>query len=242
MIIIVPCYNEYYRLNKKAFSNFLEKNPDIRIIFSDDASTDDTINLLEKIQSNAKSQVFICKLQTNQGKAETVRKAVLYAFEQKFSFSKIAYIDADLSVSLEECLWISTLLHDKKLFVFCSRISKIDNTIVRSDFRHYSGRIVATIIANLLKIKVYDTQCGCKTFDANLAKAIFQEPFISRWLFDVELFFRIIKLYSRKELKQMSLEIPLLSWIDEGGSKVKLSYFFKMWRDLYLIKKRYDGI
>lgn len=242
MVIIIPCYNEYNRLDQKSFTKFLKNNPDVKIIFSDDASIDFTVNLLEKIQPNFKSQVYISKSQTNEGKAEAVRKAVLYALEENFSFTKIAYLDADLSVSLEECLSLSNQLNNKNLFVFGSRISKVDNTIVRSDFRHYSGRFVATIIANLLNISVYDTQCGCKIFDAQLAKIIFQEPFISRWLFDVELFFRVIKLYSREDLKKISLEIPLKTWIDKGDSKVKISYFFKIWRDLYLIKKKYERV
>mgnify|MGYP005840539049 CR=1 FL=1 len=239
MVIIVPCFNEANRLNKIAFTNFLKKNPDVKIVFSDDGSIDNTIKLLEEIQTDFKSQIYICRLKTNVGKAEAVKKGVLYSFDQDFSFNKIAYLDADLSVSLEECLSFSNQLSNKILFVFGSRISKIDNTIVRSDFRHYSGRFVATIIANLLNIAVYDTQCGCKIFNAELAKTIFQESFISKWLFDVELFFRIIKLYSKEELKEISLEIPLKTWIDTGDSKVKLSYFFKMWRDLYLIKKQY---
>jgi len=220
----------------------LKENLEVKIVFSDDASVDKTVELLEKIQDEFKSQVHICRLQTNEGKAEAVRKAVLYAFDQELSFNKISYMDADLSVSLEELMSISYQLSQKKIFAFGSRISKIDNTIIRSNFRHYSGRIIATMISKLLKIAVYDTQCGCKIFDAKLAKELFRDPFISRWLFDVELFFRIIKLYSREELKEISLEVPLKTWVDGGDSRVKPTYFFKIWRDLFLIKKRYSGV
>lgn len=242
MIIIIPCFNEFNRLNKKAFLAFLATHPTVKIIFSDDASTDQTLILLKEIQNNFSNQVFICTLSKNQGKAAAVRNAVLFAFEQKISFDKIAYLDADLSVSLEECLSLFEYVNNKKIVVFGSRICKIDNTIIRSNFRHYSGRFVATIISNLLKIKVYDTQCGCKIFDAKLAKIIFNEPFISRWLFDVELFFRIIQQYSREEMRNITAEIPLKSWIDEGGSKLKITYFFKMWKDLYFIKKKYQDV
>lgn len=242
MIITVPCYNEYNRLKKKYFINFLKENPDVKIVFSDDGSKDDTNKLLKEIQSHFKSQVYICNLKSNKGKDEAIRMAVLYAFDKNLNFSKIAYLDADLSVSLEECLSLSRQLNKKNIFIFGSRVSLLNNIIIRNDFRHYSGRFVATIIANLLKIKVYDTQCGCKIFDAKLAKTIFKDPFISKWLFDVELFFRIIALYSREDFKEISLEIPLKSWIDKGNSKVKISYFFKMWRDLYLIKKQYYNV
>jgi dolichyl-phosphate beta-glucosyltransferase len=239
MVIVIPCYNEFNRLNKKEVTNFLQANPEVKIIFSDDASTDRTLQLLQEIQLNFSSQVYIYKSPVNQGKAEAVRQAVLYAFQQQISITKIGYIDADLSVSLEECLALSTKVNDKILFVFGSRIAKIDNTIIRSDFRHYTGRFVATIISKLLQITVYDTQCGCKIFDAKLASIIFQEAFISKWLFDVELFFRIINLYTASKLKDIAREIPLQSWIEKGDSAVKLTYAIKMWQDLYLIYKRY---
>ena len=242
MLIIIPCFNEYERLPIKDIESFLKQHKNIKIIFSDDASTDNTLKLLEKIRFDFNDQVSIYKLKINKGKAEAIRQAALHAFQKIDGFDKIAYLDADMAVSLEECVEHSKLLKKNKVLVFGSRISKIDNTIIRSDFRHYSGRFIATIISNLLEIKVYDTQCGCKIIDKSLAEKILNTPFISKWLFDVELFFRIIKLYSRADLKDICVEIPLKSWIDKGGSKVKITYFFKMWRDLYLIKKAYKDV
>lgn len=242
MIIIVPTYNEFEKIDTNAYLDFLKNTKNVSLIFSEDGSTDDTIKILKEIQELYSSQVHLCISKQNNGKAEAIRKAVLYGFNKGLKFERIAYLDADLSVSLEECYSISNLLTNDISFAFGSRISKIDNTIIRSQFRHYSGRFIATIISNLLGISVYDTQCGCKVFDAKLAKKVFDEAFISKWLFDVEIFFRIIKLNSRNQIKHLALEIPLKSWIDAGGSKVKLSYFFKMWYDFYLIKKQYREI
>lgn len=242
MIIVIPCYNEFNKIDKNAFINFLKNTPGVSLVFSEDGSTDNTLSVLKEIQGLFRSQVHICISKKNNGKAEAIRRAVLYSFNKGLKFDKIAYLDADLSVSLEECISISKLLSKNILFVFGSRISKIDNVIIRSQFRHISGRLVATVISNLLHIPVYDTQCGCKVFDAKLAEPLFEESFISKWLFDVEIFFRIINLYPRNKLNQISLEIPLNTWIETGGSKVKLSYFFKMWIDFYLIKKQYREI
>ena len=242
MKIIVPCYNEYHKIDKNRYIQFLKNQEDVGIVFSDDGSTDGTLKTLKEIQQSCSSQVHICVSTQNNGKAGAIRKAVLYCYDEGLEFDKIAYLDADLSVSLEECYSISGLLNKDILFAFGSRISKIDNTIIRTHFRHFSGRFVATMISNLLGVAVYDSQCGCKVFDAKLAKTVFEDAFISKWLFDVEIIFRIIKLYSRKQLKNMALEIPLRSWIDAGDSKVKLSYFIRMWYDLYLIKKQYGEI
>ncbi|MEN8834409.1 MAG: glycosyltransferase [Polaribacter sp.] len=242
MIIIIPCYNEVKRLDKQAYINFLKHTPDVNLVFSDDGSTDDTISVLNDIKNAYENRVHIYVSKRNQGKAEAIRSAVLYRKTQNLKSSKIAYIDADLSVSLEECYALSKNINEKFHFVFGSRISKLDNTIYRSSFRHYSGRMVATVISNILDVSVYDTQCGCKIFKSDLALTVFEKPFISKWLFDVEIFFRIINLYSKTELKHIAREIPLESWIDTGGSKVKLTYFSRMWYEFYLIKKQYRGI
>lgn len=241
MVIIIPCYNEYAKLDKAAFTHFLENTENVSIVFSEDGSTDRTLESLREIRAKFASKVHIYLSKENHGKAEAIRSAVIYIYNSRLKFTKIAYIDADLSVSLEECMSIAKSISKPVLFAFGSRISKIDNTIIRTNFRHFSGRFVATITSNLLGIPVYDTQCGCKVFDATMARDLFAEAFISRWLFDVEIFFRIIKRYSREEVKEISSEIPLHSWIDFGSSKVKLSYFFKMWHDFYLIKKQYRG-
>jgi hypothetical protein len=70
-----------------------------------------------------------------------------------------------------------------------------------------------------------------------LAAAIFKDAFVSKWLFDVEIFDRIIKFYGRDKVLGKMLEVPLLRWVDRGDSKVKASYFFKLWIDLYRINK-----
>ena len=105
--------------------------------------------------------------------------------------------------------------------------------------RHILGRIIATFISNALGIAVYDTQCGCKIFNGNLAKKVFNEPFISKWLFDVELFFRMIKIHGKQQLKNICREVPLYEWVDVDGSKVSFSYGLKLWYDLFLINKKY---
>jgi len=242
MIIIVPCYLEYNRIDKMAFIQFLKKEVNVSIVFSDDGSTDNTISILNEIKSLFNDRVHVCASEKNKGKAEAIRLAVLYIANNKLKPTNIAYLDADLAVSIEECYDLSKNLNEKIHFVFGSRISKIDNTIIRSNFRHYSGRMVATVITKILGVTVYDTQCGCKIFKSDLAFKVFEKPFISTWLFDMEIFFRIINLYSYLELKHIAREIPLKSWIDTGGSKVSLKYFFRMWYELYLIKKKFHGV
>jgi len=218
---------------------FLEKNIEVSIVFSNDGSTDNTKDILESLKAQFPKRVHIISFESNKGKAAAVRAGILYAHKH-VNFDKIAYLDADLSTSLEECLSISQTVKNKVLFAFGSRILKIDNQIVRKYSRFLIGRILASVISNQLGLSVYDTQCGCKIFTKDLSYLVFQEHFISRWLFDVEIFHRIIRIKGREHMRHVSREIPLQSWIDTGNSKVKLSYFFRLWYDIIKIGSKYN--
>ena len=47
------------------------------------------------------------------------------------------------------------------------------------------------VVSNILVFLVYDNQCRAKIFSRKICDDIFYEPFISPWLFDVELFARL---------------------------------------------------
>ena len=239
LIIVIPCYNEFERLQEGSYETFLKQNNNARIIFSNDGSTDKTIEKLNAIRSIAPDRVFINSLEKNKGKAEAIREGVLYCFAENLQSDSIAYLDADGSTSLSECHSISQNINDGVLFAFGSRILKIDNNIIRKPYRHLIGRILATVISSQLKIHVYDTQCGCKVFRSDLAKEVFSERFISKWLFDVEIFHRIIKLYGKDKMQQICREIPLQNWIDTADSKVRFTYSFRIWYDILRIKRKY---
>lgn len=230
--ICIPCYNEFERFKFDDFKVFLIEHPEVHIMFINDASKDDTLSHLKNLQSLFKKRVEIIQNKTNLGKAESVRKGILKSAKTS---KYVAYLDADLATSLEECLSMALYLNKDKEFVFASRILKIGSIVERKFSRFLVGRFIATIISSLLDLKVYDTQCGCKLFKSNIAQEIFKEKFISKWLFDVELFYRFISSYGKEKAITKMEEIPVKKWIDEGGSKVSFTYFFKLWFDLYAI-------
>jgi len=236
--IIIPCYNEELRLPISEYEAFLSKDSKVILCFVNDGSTDNTQGVLLELKQKFNKNVAVVSYKNNMGKAEAVRKGIIYCNE-KFSHDAIAYLDADLATSLEECVELSTYLDSNISFVFGSRIMKIGSVIVRNHYRFLIGRVIATFISKILKLKVYDTQCGCKIFTKTLSETVFKDPFISKWLFDVEIFQRIILIYGRQQVLNKMIEIPLKRWIDKDGSKVKVSYFFKMLMDLYSINKKY---
>lgn len=236
--IVIPCFNEEGRLDKKRIYAFLKLQNQVFLCFVNDGSTDGTLEVLNEIKSKYKDLVSVISTEKNVGKAEAVRTGMDYCASH-FEYQKIAYLDADLATTLEECLEISDLVKNETLFAFGSRIKKIDNKIDRKMYRFLIGRIIATFISKQLKLPVYDTQCGCKIFEKNLSIKLFAGNFISKWLFDVEIFHRILKEYGIDKTISISKEVPLKSWIDYDDSKVKFTYIFKLWFDLYRIGRFY---
>jgi glycosyltransferase involved in cell wall biosynthesis len=236
--IVIPCYNEENGISNIEYSNFLNNNPEVLICFVNDGSTDNTLVVLKVLKEKHPNQIFILSLKNNSGKAEAVRAGINYC---NFSFKHeyIGYLDADLATTLEEFIDLRNYINKEILFTFGSRIRKVGSTIDRENSRFLIGRVIATFISNILEIKVYDTQCGSKLFTRAISEQLFQKEFISKWLFDVEIFYRMILLFGRETAIQKMLEIPLKLWVEKGDSKVKLSYGFKVWLDLYKIRKEY---
>tara|TARA_A100000164_G_scaffold381832_1_gene435821 strand:- start:18194 stop:18769 length:576 start_codon:yes stop_codon:yes gene_type:complete len=183
--------------------------------------------------------VDVISYENNRGKAEAVRKGILEC-SKKYDFNKIGFLDADLSISLDDALALFDLIKDEVEFCFYSRINDGSNEIKSKFHRKIIGKFIRTIINKLFPIDYYDTQCGCKIFSKELASQLFQKKFISKWLFDIEIFCRLFSIFDKKQYNIKVLEKTVIKWIDGGNSKVKFSYFFKMWVDFYKIYQEYD--
>lgn len=239
--IVIPCYNEEKGISNSEYSNFLENNPETFICFVNDGSKDDTLGVLNILKAKHNAQIHILSLEKNSGKAEAVRAGINYC-NQNFQHEYIGYLDADLATTLEEFIDLRNYLTGEVVFSFGSRIRKIGSTIERENSRFLIGRVVATFISNILDIKVYDTQCGSKLFTKEISEELFQKEFISKWLFDVEIFYRMILLFKREKAIKKMHEVPLKLWVEKGDSKVKFTYGFKLWFDLYKISRNYKKI
>lgn len=239
--IVIPCYNEEKSISNNEYSFFLKNNPEAFICFINDGSTDKTLEVLNILKSKHENQVCVLTLKKNSGKAEAVRTGINYC-NTNFGHQYVGYLDADLATTLEEFIELRNHLQGEIVFSFGSRIRKIGSTIKRENSRFLIGRIVATFISNILDIKVYDTQCGSKLFTKEISEKLFQKEFISKWLFDVEIFYRMILLFGKEKAVKKMIEIPLKLWVEKGDSKVKFTYGFKLWLDLFKINQKYKDL
>ena len=106
---------------------------------------------MTKLFNKFPEQIKILSYEKNKGKGNAVRYGFLYAVRQNMS-GNLAYLDADLSTSLEECKLLSKKINDKIKFVFGSRIRKSNNVIKRKFHRFVIGRSIATIISSILGV------------------------------------------------------------------------------------------
>ena len=243
--LIVPCYNEAARLDLAQFRCFLSSfllEP-VRILFVDDGSRDTTLRVLQQLCVGYEKRAAILRMPENQGKAEAVRAGIWHTLEN-FDPEVIGFWDADLATPLDAVPRLLEVLEEKPEIemVFGSRIQLLGRHVERLPVRHYLGRVFATVVSLVLNIPIYDSQCGAKLFrvDKNCAE-VFRRPFLSKWVFDVEILARYLKVYGgdSTRLQQVIYEYPLEKWVDVAGSKVRPSDFFKAFADIVRIKRKY---
>jgi len=237
--LVVPCYNEANRFSAETFRNYLTTHSNTSFLFVDDGSTDDTLTRLTEFCGDMGRQSRVISLESNSGKAEAVRQGVWQIIDEEYQY--VGYWDADLSTPLDE---IDNLLLSLKRLnvdaVLGSRVKILGHEIDRRLYRHLTGRVFATVASHTLDLPVYDTQCGAKIFTNNrLFKAVFSDPFISGWSFDVEILKRYQVLYQVSDTVMNILEVPLGCWTDIAGSKVRAPDFFYAIYDLYRIRLHY---
>jgi dolichyl-phosphate beta-glucosyltransferase len=240
LTLVIPCFNEADRLDQGSFIEFSEQNPNVMFLFVDDGSTDTTAAMVSSMIMQAGSRMSLLRLPENRGKAEAVRSGVLRALAEE-SEGYVGYWDADLATPLDAIhdLMGAALAVPARRFVCGSRIRRMGARIERRWLRHYFGRVVATAASTLLNLPFYDTQCGAKLIARDLAAQIFGQPFISRWLFDLELIARTIETMDRPEACRTIYEVPLREWRDIGESKIKLSYLPRIPYELFRIRRVY---
>ena len=241
--LVIPCYNEAKRLDINEFHAFYRTNPSVRLVFVDDGSTDGTRGLLETLERQCPERVAVLRNEPNRGKAEAVRAGIMYSI-QHLGPDVVGFWDADLATPLETVGRFLGVLRARREveMVFGSRVKLLGRNVERRPLRHYLGRIFATAVSSMLKLPIYDTQCGAKLFRVEPhTRAIFEAPFLSKWVFDVEIIARYLRHYGRDtaRVSRLIYEYPLETWVDVAGSKVRPADFFKAFIDIARIERRY---
>ena len=230
-IIVVPCFNEAARLDVSAFARFVEAEDRYRFLFVDDGSQDNTGQLLESLVRDHPHHFQVLRLDRNRGKAEAVRRGLLAALDQ--GPAAVGFWDADLATPLESLADFTSVMETRPSvsIVMGARVKLLGTDVHRSLGRHYIGRLFATAVSLILRLPVYDTQCGAKLLRANgEIRQTLESPFITRWIFDVEILARFSLGRGGLGLPEVEMaihELPLPTWHDVAGSRIRIRDFIR---------------
>jgi len=236
LTLVVPCYNEETRLDATSFLEWVGARPSRHLLFVDDASTDNTAAVLERLRQQH-PRVSVLRLDRNHGKAGAVRAGVLHADASEL----VGFWDADLSAPLSEVdRLVDVLVNNPDLLCAAGiRVMRLGARIERSFVRHVLGRLFVTVASSLLKLYAYDTQCGAKLFRRDAVGTLFGDEFVSRWLFDIELYLRLRTLAPDAGFDGLVCELMLNEWKAVGPSSLRLRDFVRAPVDLVRIHRRY---
>lgn len=239
--VVIPCYNEAERLSGKQFTDFIHSNVGYHLCFVNDGSRDQTLEILQALQKGREEYISVYNMEQNGGKAEAVRQGVRFLAKDA-GFDYIGYLDADLSTDFNDYNdLVKTIISSEYKLVSGSRISRVGANITRNGAREIISRTINFIIRKILGMSFQDTQCGAKVMTREVAENVFSEKFITRWLFDVEIFMRMKKFYGRKSVENLIYEQPLKRWIHADGSKLSMKDSMKIVLQLSRIALHYKN-
>lgn len=242
--LIVPTFNESKRWNHEYWQQLLAVE-DLHLIFVNDGSVDETMQILEGLPFPEKFKAL--EMRQNVGKAEALRFGFNHYFARKNPLNQelVGYLDADSACSLDDVLRVIRIAREKCFLnkfanqaaeystkaVWGSRVALSGRKIKRRRFRHYVGRLIANTLDLSIKELPYDTQCGFKIFLAsdNLAIAT-TRVFQTRWFIDIEILLRL-----REKEPYTPWEEPLENWVDISGSHLNFIETIRVLKELLVV-------
>jgi len=230
-VVVVPCYNEAKRLNLWQIQDFGRRTSSVELLFVNDGSRDETPELLAHLHHCNPRCFNHLHLAANGGKAEAVRQGFLAALDSGADY--IGFWDADLATPLSDIEPFCRVLDARPEIeiVTGTRMPLLGHKIQRQQLRRWLGRAFARTASLALGVRIFDTQCGAKMFRVTpQLKPLFARPFLTRWIFDVEIFARVeqqCRAAGRSSLGEILYEFPLDAWRDVAGSTLKKGDFAK---------------
>jgi dolichyl-phosphate beta-glucosyltransferase len=228
--LVIPAYNETGRIGGTIahVAGYLEAQGfDWELIVVIDGGDP---KAAEEARAAAKdrSRVRVLVNDSNRGKGYSVRRGFLEA-----TGNRIAFIDADLSLPIEDLPQMLARFDDGADVVIASRT--IPGAVEEGDApagRGLMSRLFNWIVRLVLLPGITDTQCGFKGFTAAAARKVFEVAESDRFGFDVE------ALYLARTFKLRIAQFPVRCRYHGGSSVNRLGDGLQMLRDIFRIRFR----
>jgi dolichyl-phosphate beta-glucosyltransferase len=231
--LVIPCYRESARIEVFLTDMCQEMSALERVVIMvvDDGSGFEEVSRLSAIIDDFRARnsclLPLKKMPYNSGKGA----AVYEGWADSGDADWLAFVDADGACSAKEVARLIGMI-DGKTALFASRVKMLGRQVDRLFKRHLLGRVYATMVSELLKVPVYDSQCGLKIVPRAAYERVSSGLQVTGFAFDVELMIALLDAGCQIQ------EVPI-DWHEVIGGKVNL--FLDSWRmarDVMRIKAR----
>lgn len=181
--LIIPCFNEEQIFEKniiKVFEVLDQTDLSYEIIFVDDKSLDNTLNLISKvIKKNPRRNLVLIKNAKNQGRGKTVTDGIL-----KAKGNAVGFIDIDLEISAD---YIPRFVNEilGKFDAACA--FRVYDFTFRSLARWFASKGYKNLRKLFLKDKLNDTEAGYKFFKRSKILSVLKKTKDPGWFWDTEI-------------------------------------------------------
>jgi glycosyltransferase involved in cell wall biosynthesis len=231
--LVIPCSHESARIG--AFlPDLCREMSDIggvAIMVVEDGSTPEEVSKMSVIIDALRSE-FDCLLALKTLPCNLGKGGAVYAGWADHSGAEwLAFVDADGACSPSEVARLIKMRCGARA-IFASRVKILGRQVNRLLKRHLLGRIYATLVSELLKVPVYDSQCGLKIVPRAAYEKISSCLRVTGFAFDVELMVALLDTGCQIQ------EVPI-DWHEVQGGKVNLLRdSWRMARDVWWIRSR----
>ncbi len=226
--VVIPAYNEGERIvpTLKSVDEYLKRqNYSYEIMVIANNCTDNTDKIIEREKQNIANLNLLDLGPGVPGKGGAVKKGFLKAQGQY-----VMFMDADNATKINELdhFWPQI---DKGYDVVIgsrdTRGAKLDKA--QPWYKELAGKMGNILIQIVAVPGIYDTQCGFKLFSASAVDKIFNVQKLGGWGFDIEI------LALARKFGYKIAEEPV-TWHDMAGSKVNLSSYLSVFKDLFKVR------
>jgi dolichyl-phosphate beta-glucosyltransferase len=231
--LIIPAYNEEKKIEKdirEAFKFLKKANIKSEIIVSTDGVTDQTNNIVKRMQEEFKELKLLAD-KKKIGKGAAIQKGVKIA-----TGTYIMFADAGLCVPFKFIKAGIKKIEEGYDIALASRASKKSVIIkVQPLYRKIGSKIFGILVRQIIGVpqNIKDTQCGFKIYKNEVAKKLFNNLQSESFMFDIEIILRAKK--ERYKIGQFPVQ-----WNNDSDTKFNpISGSLKNFKDLYKIKFLY---
>lgn len=211
--IVIPVYNEAHVLagsvaKLRSYLNDTSFPYTWRVVVADNASTDETLRVAERL-ADLHGDVSVIHL-PQKGRGRALKRAWLESHADAW-----CYMDVDLSTDLAALVPLARAVLEEGYDVATGSRMTRGSQITRSLRRKITSRGLIFLIKLLFLSRLSDTQCGFKAIARQAARELLPQVRNDGWFFDTELLLLAEKGGYRVR------DIPI-RWVEDPDSRVNV--------------------